>query len=274
MSRHIPYNRGERAALATIAMCCCLLLVTALAFQIDERLLRGVNIWSKPVKFAASFGLHLATLLVFVRLLSDTARSGQPVAVALIAASVAALIEVLYVTLQSARGRAAHFNTETAWEAFMYYQVMGGAALVVIGSTIAIGISVLRSASVDVGEGLRLGAGWGAIISAISTLVVAGALASGMLSGPGPWIGMPRTDAGGMPIVGWSREAGDLRVPHFIATHMIQGAALIGWLADRANFAPVGASRLAVVTALALGLVLTGASFWQALNGAPLLTRL
>lgn len=274
MSLPRPYSHGERAALATIAMCFCLLIITALAFQFDERLLRGVNIWSKPVKFAASFGLHLATLLVFVRLLSNTARGGRPVAVALIAASVATLIEVLYVTLQSARGRASHFNTETAWESFMYYQVMGGAALVLIGSTIAIGVLVLRNARSDVGEGLRLGAGWGAIISAISTLVVAGALASGVLSGPGPWIGMPRTDAGGMPIVGWSREAGDLRVPHFIATHLIQGAALMGWLADRANFAPLGASRLAVLSALALGLLLTGASFWQALNGAPLLTRL
>lgn len=259
-------TRAETAAVATVAICLAMLMVTSLAGLADDRLMRGVTIWSKPMKFAASFGLHLATLLIFVRLLGDGARAGWGAAIALVAASLATLVEVLYVALQSARGRESHFNTSTAWESFMYYQVMGGAALALVAATALTGMLVLRHSRDDVGPGLRLGAGWGAILSAAATLVVAGALASGMLSGAGPWIGDPRTDAGGLPLVGWSRQTGDLRVPHFVATHLIQAMAIAGFLADRLRIA----SRFAVGAVAALGLAVTIATFVQAVGGMPL----
>ena len=88
----------------------------------------------------------------------------------------------------------------------MYYQVMAGGALVIVVATAVIGILILWRAGQQVGPGLRLGAGLGAILSAAATLFVAGALASGELSGAGPWIGEPQTDAGGLPIVGWSQQ--------------------------------------------------------------------
>lgn len=267
------FPRAESTALSAIAICMAVLLVTSLAFAIDDRLLRGVNIWSKPVKFAAAFGLHLATLLVFVRLLTDPVRRERLGAMALVGASVATLIEVLYVALQSARGRESHFNTDTALESFMYYQVMGGAALVLVGATVLVGVLVLRDGRAGIGPGLRLGAGWGAILSAIATLAVAGILASGTLSGPDPWIGEPRVAGAGMPIVGWSREVGDLRVPHFIATHLIQAMALAGWLVDslaapRQAFWDVRAIVGGVACA---GLGLIAATFALAARGIPLI---
>lgn len=265
------WSPAERAALATTAICVGMLLVTSLAFAIDDRLLRGVSIWSKPVKFAASFGLHMATLLVFALLLSEKARDGRLAVIALGSASVTTLIEVLYVALQSARGRSSHFNTETAWESFMYYQVMGAAALILVAATALVGVLILRDARPDIGAGLRLGAGWGAIVSAAATLAVAGVLASGALSGAGPWIGEPRTDAGGLPMVGWSTEAGDLRVPHFVATHSIQAMALAGWLADRAFGHRRRPTRLAVAAVAGLCLITTFATFVQAVQGVPLL---
>ena len=150
--------RAEVTTLATVAVCAAMLLVNSLAFAIDDRLLRGVNVWSKPVKFAASFGLHLVTLLVLVRLLSNDARKGWTVAVALVVASISTLIEVLYVSLQSARGRASHFNSATAFESFMYHQVMGGAALALVAVTVLVGVLVLRQSRPEVGPGLRSGA--------------------------------------------------------------------------------------------------------------------
>lgn len=262
-----PFSRSETAALATIAICVVMLAVTSLSMAVDDRILRGVTVWSKPAKFALSFGVHLATLLIFVRLLGELARSSWAAAIALVSASVAKLIEVLYVALQSARGRESHFNTDTGFESFMYYQVMGGAALAMVAATGVVGVLVLRQASANVGAGLRLGAGWGAIISAVATLVVAGVLASGVLSGAGPWIGEPRTDAGGLPLVGWSRQTGDLRVPHFVATHLIQAMAVAGFLADRLRLRP----RLAVGTVAVAGLALAIATFVQAVSGLPLI---
>jgi hypothetical protein len=261
-----PFSRSENAALATVAICLAMLAVTSLSMAVDDRILRGVTVWSKPAKFALSFGLHLATLLIFVRLLADPTRSGWAAAIALVSVSVATLIEVLYVALQSARGRESHFNIDTAFESFMYHQVMGGGSLVLVAGTGLVGVLVLRKASANVGEGVRLGAGWGAIVSAAATPVVGGVLASGALSGAGPWIGEPRTNAGGLPLVGRSRRTGDLRVPHFAATHLIQALALSGLLADRLRLPP----RLAVGAAAVAGLALTIATFVQAVTGLPL----
>lgn len=273
MTRARAFSGAEMTALAAVAICAGMLVVNGLAFAVDDRLLRGVDIWSKPVKFAASFGLHLATLLVFVRLLTDETRRGRLVAITLVAASAAALIEVLYVSLQSARGRASHFNTETAFDSFMYYQVMGGAALTLVAATALVGILVLRHARPEVEPGLRLGAGWGAILGALATLVVAGVLATGALTGQGPWTGEPRTDAGGLPVVGWSRQTGDLRVSHFMATHLVQAMAIAGWLVDRfvRQASRPLVARLAVGTVAAVGLGLTVATFAQAVGGAPLI---
>ena len=271
MNKTLPRSSEQVTTLAAIALCGAILLVTLLAYGLDDRMLRGVNIWSKPVKFAMSFGLHLATLLWLASLLTHEAQQYLSTRLALLAASAASVSEVFYVALQSARGRASHFNFETPIESLMYYGVMGGAALVIVIATFALGVSVLRNPKPSLAMGLRLGAGWGAIFCAIATLIVAGALASGRFSGAGPWIGSIRTDAGGLPIVGWSRSVGDLRVPHFFATHLIQVLPLVGWLADQL----VSKTRFSlkpgwvVVVVLTLSLLLVTWLFVQALGGQP-----
>ena len=275
MNNVLPKPNAFITTQAAIALCAAMLLVTLLAYGLDERMLRGVNIWSKPVKFALSFGLHLATLLWLASLLTPEARQHFSTRLALLSASTASVVEVFYVALQSARGRASHFNFETPLDSILYYGLMGGSALVIVMATFAIGRSVLRNANPSVSTGLRLGAGWGAVFGAIATLIVAGAMASGRFSGAGPWIGSIRTDAGGLPIVGWSRSVGDLRVPHFFATHLIQLLPLVGWLADqlafRTRFSPN--PRWVVVVVLILSLLLVTWLFVQALSGQPFIEQ-
>ena len=273
MNNVLPKHVGHIAVQAAIALCGAMLLVTLLSYAMDERMLRGVNIWSKPAKFAVSFGLHLATLLWFASLLTREAQQRRLVLFALLGASVASVVEVFYVALQSARGRASHFNFETPFESLMYYGVMGGAALVIVMATFAVGVSVLQNPKPSLATGLRMGAGWGAVFGAIATLIVAGALASGRFSGAGPWIGIVRTDSGGLPLLGWSTSVGDLRVPHFFATHLIQALPLVGWLADhmasRTRFSPN--PRWVVIVVLMLCLLLVTWLFVQALSGRPLM---
>ena len=275
MNKTFPRSPAQVATLAAIALCGAILLVTLLAYGLDDRMLRGVNIWSKPVKFALSFGLHLATLLWLASLLTHEAQQYLSTRLALLAASAASVSEVFYVALQSARGRASHFNFETPIESLMYYGVMGGAALIIVLATFALGVSVLRNPKPSLSMGLIMGAGWGAIFCAIATLIVAGALASGRFSGAGPWIGAVRTDAGGLPLVGWSRSVGDLRVPHFFATHLIQALPLVGWLGDqlasRTRFSPN--PRWVVLVVLMLSLLLVSGLFVQAMGGQPFIEQ-
>jgi hypothetical protein len=263
-----PIARSEFSALATVAVCACALVVTALAFLVDTRLLDGATVWAKPMKFAGSFGLHLLTLVWFASLAGETARKGAVMRLALSTASIATLIEVLYVMLQASRGRPSHFNTQTAWESFLYYQVMGGAALAVIAASIAVGIVLLRSSRADIGPGLRLGAGLGAVVGAAATLVTAGALAAGVVDGPGHWVGSPKTDAFGFPLFGWSTLTGDLRVPHFFATHLMQALPLLGLIADRIG----RGARVAVIGGVLLGLMVTAGTFVQAVARRPFIS--
>lgn len=258
-------TRSETAALATVAVCACVLAITALTYLIDTRTLAGASVWAKPMKFAVSFGVHLLTLVWFATLVSPAARHGVVLRLALSTASIATLIEVLYVMLQASRGRASHFNTQTAWESFLYYQVMGGAALVLVASTAVVGLVVLRSARTDIGPGLRLGAGLGALVGAAATLVTAGALAAGVVDGPGHWVGSPKTDAFGLPLFGWSTVTGDLRVPHFFATHLTQALPILGLVGDRIG----RGARLIVVAGAFVGLALTTATFAQAIAKRP-----
>jgi hypothetical protein len=72
-----------------------------------------------------------------------------------------------------------------------------------------------------------------------------------------------------LPVLGWSREVGDLRVGHFLATHALHALPLWGVVVARV-VAGRGSRILVWAGAVAYaGLVL--ASFAQALAGRPFL---
>ncbi|MBB1248076.1 hypothetical protein [Rhizobium sp. G21] len=236
-----------------------------IALGFDDRLLNGVSIWIKPLKFQASLIMLLATLLWLAPIVASRARASRFFRIAASTAALTSTAEILYITLQAARGRASHFNDQTAFEAAAY-SVMGvGAALLVL-SCLVIGVYILRRPRPDVGAGLRYGAGWGLAAGSVLTLVTAFVLASGQIDGPGHWVGGVRSDAGGLILFGWSRTGGDLRVPHFFATHIMQALPLAGLLLDR--FAPKQA-RIGVILTLLASIALVGATFVQAVDGAP-----
>ena len=76
-----------------------------------------------------------------------------------------------------------------------------------------------------------MGAVLGLIVGSVVTLPATAPLAAGVIDGSGRWVGGVRTDATGLPIFGWSTTGGDLRVPHFFATLLLQILPLVGWIA-------------------------------------------
>lgn len=169
--------------------------------------------------------------------------------------------------LQAARGRPSHFNFATDVEQIMY-GVMGAGAVLLVACAILIGTSILKGARPETGPGLRLGAGWGLILGGIGTLITAGVMSAGVMDAPGHRVGGIRSDAHGLPLTGWSTMGGDLRVPHFFATHMMQALPLLGLLADR--WTRRRATRIVWIGAglMSAAVVFT---FVQAASGLPLL---
>jgi hypothetical protein len=80
------------------------------------------------------------------------------------------------------------------------------------------------------------------------------------------WVGGTASDAGGLWLMGWSRDGGDLRVAHFFATHAMHVVPLCALICmsivGREARTPVHVISLAYVGLVAL-------TFVQALMGRP-----
>lgn len=254
---------ASRTLLFGVAIQVALLAPSLVAQGIDERLINGVSVWAKPVKFQLSLSLLLLTIVWLLPLLPAARRASRWVRWAALATTTAATLEIAYITLQAARGRASHYNAETPLETTLY-MAMGVGATTIVAGAFVIGVAIWRTQPLPGRAGLRLGAAVGLTLGAVLTLVTAGILSGG--GEAGHWVGASRTDAGGLPLFGWSRTVGDLRVPHFFATHIMQALPLLGIMADR--LAPRRAAPT-VWTGAALGVAVVLATFVQARAGLP-----
>ncbi len=259
----IKTHAASRILIVAIGLSAALAVPSLAALLLDDRLLNGISVWSKPLKFQASIALMLATLLLLLPLIESGSRTGWGVWLASLMATVTATGEILYITLQAARGRASHFNAATPIEA-MAYGIMGIGAVFLVLSSLVIGLYLLFRPAPSAPRGLQLGGAWGLILGSLLTLVTALALGSGEIAGPGHWVGGVRSDAGGLFLLGWSRSGGDLRVPHFFATHIMQALPLAGLMLDR--FARRWVTPGLVASAL-VSIAVVGLTFAQAVAG-------
>jgi hypothetical protein len=265
----LPREQEAGAALFTgAAMMLALAVPTLAALLMDPRTLHDASVWAKPLKFELSLAIHMVTLGFLVTLIKPEARAGWGVRSLAAFTVFFSLFELLYMALQAARGRASHFNNDTASEAIMY-TLMGVGALGLVVCAFLLGAVIARRGRADLGKGLKFGAASGLILGSVLTLLVAGLMSTGMLvDEAGHWVGGVRSDANALPLFGWVRSGGDLRVPHFFATHLMQELPLLGLVADR--LAPGGAVLIVGLGAVA-GAAIVAATFAQALAGLPLI---
>ena len=259
------YFFAERVWLQSAFLLLAAIPATLIAQQFDARMVNDINIWIKPLKFYGSTALHLATLAVLARFLSEKARAGMGLSIVAGVSAFAAIVEIAIIVMQSARGVGSHFNFSTQLDALIY-SFMGVGALLLIMPAMVVGVWLLRAPVTEkLTPGLKLGGGLGLTLGFILTLGIAGYMSA---QSGGHWVDAPRTDAGGLPLFGWSREGGDLRVPHFFATHLMQALPLVGYAADKMSGNYAAAKRIVWIAAGG-GLAVAFATFVQALNGQP-----
>ena len=105
---------------------------------------------------------------------------------------------------------------------------MGVFATLLTSMALVYGILIARSDRAPRDPALKAGLVSGLVLTFALTMVFAG-----YMSGNGShFVGGSGTDAGGMPVMGWARDGGDLRVAHFFGTHAMHAVPLVGFLPD------------------------------------------
>ncbi len=234
---------------------------TLIAMAIDARTFNGINVWMKPFKFELSTAVQMATLAWFWAYLDTSMRARRSVRAIAWAIGLIFLVEVAYIAFRASFAEGSHFNTSTL-AAAIAYPLMGIGILFTVIVSAWIGVLVLRSSEGGISPTLRLAIGAGLVGGNIL-----GAITGAYMSAQtGHWVGGVATDTGGVPLFGWSRTGGDLRVAHFIGLHAMQGIPVIGYLVRN-----LPAGRTIVWASLGVWTAATIFFFVQALLGRPVL---
>lgn len=248
-----------------------LAVVSAVGVVVDGRVLTGVPIWLKPLKFAVSFVLYGVTLAWLLSLLRRRSRVAEWTATLIVALGV---VEMAIIVGQVLRGTTSHYNVSSPLNAVLWL-LMGAAIMVLAVAHLVLAVVVLRQPVTDRAGRNAIGLGLGLALLGMLVAIpmvmagdgsaaegIAGAHSVGVVDG-GP----------GLPLVGWSSTGGDLRIGHFVGLHAMQVLPIVAVLLGRFGGGRLDGrtrARLLVVAGGAYGgltLLLT----WQALRGQPLL---
>jgi hypothetical protein len=207
----------------------CVVVAVALVplWILDSRELLGVSVWEKPIKFYISVAIFSFT---YSWLSSFLTRGGRWVRLTGLVIAVSLAVEIVIILAMASIGETSHFNVSTP-TAIAIWSIMATFISIVLFSTIFISLMILfqkqqefnlklalalGSINTAVGMGLAYLMTWPTAAQLANYQGIAGAHAVGVSDG-GP----------GLPFLGWSTVAGDLRVGHFFGLHSIQVAAIL-----------------------------------------------
>lgn len=229
-------QRERRLALFGFCLL-ALLLPMAAAWAVDERMLRGANVWIKPMKFALSIAVLSLTSAWFAGHLPARQRAGRAMDWIVWLLIVAGSFELGYIALQAGLGQGSHHNVGDPWHAAMY-ALMGIGAILLTATQPLLAWQLYRHP--DVGRPVAYR---NAVLLGLVLTFLFGAGVGGLLSAaPPPPVGAT------VSLFGWALAGGDLRPAHFLGIHAEQLLPLAGFAAAR--YSPRHARRLVVVATL------------------------
>lgn len=235
-----PYQR--------FAYWCAALLVLSGIFHlgvyvVDGGPWEGPLSWRKPVVFGLSFGITVATLAWVTTVLRPSRRWGWILIGVL---SVASVLEVALISMQTWRGVASHFNEDTAFDGLVF-SAMG--MLVSIIAVVTVIITVRAFRSLDAPPSLALAIRLGLLLMLVSQAV-----------------GVQMIVEGGNTF----GAEGALKVPHAFTLHVAQVLPALAILLLISDSTELRRIRIVSVAAVGYGLVIASVGL-QAYGGrAPL----
>ena len=232
-----------------------------LGWIIDDRILAGINVWIKPLKFSISGSIYIFTVGYMTTIYPYSQRKRNIINRT---TSWTLLIEIFIIVYQAFRGVQSHYNISSAFDAILYSSM---------GLLIGINVLIMILFVIDAIR-LKLSTTppmrWAILMGWIIVLV--GSYVGGQMIGQlSHNVGGP--DGGtGLPLLNWSTVIGDLRVAHFFGLHGIQIIPLFAWLISRQWNLTIKNETIAVVI---FGLCYAGwiaFTFYQAKQGMPLVS--
>lgn len=255
---------GSPALYAVGAAMLLMAAITLVLAWLDPRLFQGVSTWAKPLKFQLSTGVYLLTLALFMAWLPAEKKQTWLARYVVWSAVAAGIFEVAYITWQGAFGLASHYNYAPPFYSTMY-TLMGVGAVILTTASLALAIVIARSPTYAMPRAIKNAV----VLGLVLTFVLGTGFGSYLgAQRAGHWVGGALTDAGGLPLVNWSRSGGDLRVAHFFGIHAMHFIPAIAALAVAVRLP--GAKHIASAWLVAAAFsVLTVWTFVQAAQGKP-----
>ena len=258
----LPLLRWHRPLLALAALFAIAIVPVTIGWLVDDRQLLGVGVWEKPLKFLLSGVLYAVTWSWIIGQFTRWRRAAWWAGTVI---TVTLAVELVIITGFAAVGLRSHFAVDTPL-ATTAWSIMAAAITTLWVATLVAALALWRNPGADKARtaALRTGVVISLIGMGLAFLMtgptadqlsdfqgVAGAHAVGVADG-----------GQGIPLLGWSTEGGDLRVPHFIGMHALQAVPLLALGLE------LLARRVAVLGRMTArrGLVWIGASTWLAVT--------
>lgn len=237
-----------------------LLAAMLCAAPFESRTVMGLNIWIKPIKFAASIGFYLWTLAWFIVYVPKPRWAVQVIRWGV---AVVMTIEMACIALQAARATTSHYNNATHFDG-MVFQTMG--IMIVINSLLVLMLLILFFVQKPEIPRAYL---WGIRLGLL--LLLLGSAEGGIMIAQRAHTVGAADGGAGLPLVNWSTRGGDLRIAHALGLHALQLLPLAGFAIGRWQQNQPPRRHVAYLLVFALIYVaVTALLFWQAMRGRPL----
>jgi hypothetical protein len=204
------------------AMLVCAIVASVIAI-FDERLVRGANLWFKPIKFMISTLAFALTTAWFMGLLEPVQRQTSVMQSMVWVLIITASFEVVYITGAAALGGQSHHNISTPFKAAMF-GLMAVAAVALTATQAVLAWAIWRNAPVS-----PMPVAAQAVMIGLVLTWLLGTASGFLLGGKQP----PAFAEGALPLLGWHLGGRDGRPAHFLGLHAHQFVPLLGIILQR-----------------------------------------
>ena len=209
-----------------------LVAIALVGLVVDPRTITGMPLWTKPLKFALSVLIYSVTL---AWLLGQVPRARRLAWWAGTVTAVFLAVEMIVIYGAAFADTTSHFNVATPFAAALW-STMAVSIVIVWAATILVAVLLFRA---DLGDQARSFAIRSGLIIAVIGMGLAFLMTSPTAAQLSNFQGIASahtvglSDGGpGLPLLGWSTVAGDLRIPHFVGMHAMQVIPLLALLIE------------------------------------------